>query len=142
MFPNILSSSNHLHATIASEKSPASAATSPRTVTTANQLIFQHDNHPLVDSRNQRHPFHHANKSPNHHQTVPENRNQSEPDQMLISDVKQDHRRIHALPRTHVYLDITAIMEVLTCLVSSPKKKKLESKLSNSPWGYMKGTQI
>ena len=49
---------------------------------------------------------------------------------------------MHALPRTHVYLDITISMGVLTCIVSSPKKKKLESKLSNSPWGHMKGPVI
>ena len=64
---------------------------------------------------------------------------ESESNRMSIRDVeKQDLRRMHALPRTHVYLDITIIVEVSTCLVSSPKKKKLESKLSNSPWGHMK----
>ena len=70
--------------------------------------------------------------------------NESESDRMSISDVKQDLRRMHALPRTHVYLDITVTEEVLACLVSSPKKKKkkLESKLSNSPWGHMKGPAI
>ena len=68
--------------------------------------------------------------------------NESESSRMLTSDVKtgppKNARATQdsCVPGHHYH------QGVLTCLVSSPMKKKLESKLSNSPWGHMKGPAI
>ena len=42
-----------------------------------------------------------------------------------INGLKQDLRRIHALPRTYVYLDITAIVESWHISLGSPKEEEV-----------------